>query len=120
MLAKLQERYEAVQKEVAEHEIRMAREQLAAQKDPAMALTYGDFVKWAIEHARELEKQLITAAKAVDIAREQLTVLFEEQKRYEIAEANRLEEEKREEQRQETILLDEVGSVGFVRKKEER
>ncbi|MDD5585929.1 MAG: hypothetical protein PHY92_03105 [Alphaproteobacteria bacterium] len=117
LLAKLLEHLDAVEKAIAEHEIRQAREQLAVQENPGAGLTYGAFVKWAIEYSRELEKQYVTAAKAVDLARGRLAELFEEQKRYEIAEAARLEEEKREEARQETIELDEIGSVGFIRKK---
>jgi flagellar export protein FliJ len=115
-LAKLLEHLEAIERAIAEHEIRQAREQLAIQENPAAAMTYGAFVKWAVDHARNLERQYVTVAKAVDLARGKLAELFEEQKRYEIAEADRLEELRREELRQETIELDEIGSVGFIRK----
>lgn len=117
LLAKLQAQLEQIERALAEHEIRQAREQLAAQKNPESAMTYGEFVRWAINYSRQLERQLATALKAVEIARDALAELFEEQKRYEIAEAARIEEERKEEARQETMKLDEVGSIGFVRKK---
>ena len=117
LLSKLQARLEAIEQAIMELEIRKAREQLAVEKHPEMAMTYGEFLRLAIKHARELEKQRLSAVKAVDIARDRLSEVFEEQKRYELAEAARLEEERREEQRLETIEMDEIGSVGFVRKK---
>ena len=116
LLAKLQARLDQIVSEIADHEIRQAREQVEVKKNPQSALTYGEFVKWAIKHSEELEKQRVTAVKAVDIARDRLAELFEEQKRYEIAEANRIEEERQEQLRQETLYLDEVGSVAHERK----
>jgi len=120
ILAKLQVRLEEILGQIAEHEIRQAREQLAVQEHPEMGLTYGAFVKKALRRSRELEKERVVAAKAVEIARERLAEVFEEQKRYEIAEEQRSEEERREELRQETIELDEIGSVFHVRKKKAR
>ncbi len=116
LLAKLQLRLEAITREIAEHEQRQEKERLAAQKDPELAVTYGEFIKWSIKRAQELERQRETAAKAVNIAREKLAELFEGQKRYEIAESNRLEEERLEQLRQETLYMDEVGSVAHERK----
>jgi hypothetical protein len=70
-----------------------------------------------VKEGRELEKQRQIGTAAVEAARLKLTELFEEQKRYEIAEAARLEAEKKEERRRETIELDEVGGVTYTRKK---
>lgn len=117
LLAKLQARLDAIRAEIAEHEALQERERQAVRKNPEAGLTYGAFVKWALAHAKELDQMFVTAAKAVEIARDKLAELFEEQKRYELAEAERIEEERREELRQETILLDEVGSVSYERRK---
>jgi flagellar export protein FliJ len=119
VLAKLQARLDEIERDIAELEIRQAREQVTVNEYPETALTYGAFLKWAIARARELENERQAAAVAVTIARDKLAELFEEQKRYEIAEQNRIEEEAREAARRERIEMDEIGSVSFVRKKKE-
>lgn len=120
ILIKLQEHLEKIEGAITELEIRRAREQIAVQENPTISVTYGDFLRWAIDHAHELEEQRLVAVKAVELARDKLAELFEEQKRYEIAEQHRLAEELKEEIRQERIELDEVGSVTFERRMRER
>lgn len=118
-LAKLQAHLAQIEYEITELEVRQATEQLAVQQNPDMALTYGDFVRWAVERSRELEERRKTAAHAVDLARDKLAQIFEEQKRYELAAAARDAEERRLEQKRETDELDEIGSVVFERRRGE-
>ena len=118
-LARLQARLDAIVKEITELEIQKAREQIAAEENPEARQTYGAFLKAAIKRGRDLEKSRMVAEAAVEVARDKLAELFEEQKRYEIAEEARVEAEAREERRQETIELDEVGGVTYQRKKNE-
>lgn len=120
LLARLQSHLDEVETSVAEHHLRCAREQIAAQQNPEYALTYGAFVRWSIERSHELDKMLYSAKKAVEIARDQLAQIFEEQKRYEIAQAARQEKARREALRHETLQLDEVGSISFLRKKKKK
>ena len=117
-LAKLQAYVEAVRERIALLEIEKAREQAAAEQEFAARQTYGAFLKGAIKRGQELDKELSAALQAVEIARDQLALLFEEQKRYEIAEENRLKAEAFEDNRREKSALDEVGSVSFQRKKD--
>lgn len=117
MLAMLQQRLDDIEKAVRDHEERKVLEQKAVQKNPETGLTYGAFVKWAIKRTRELEMQRIVASKAVDMARDNLAAVFEEQKRYELAEEARLEAERQEELRRETLELDEIGGVAHERRK---
>lgn len=119
MLAKLQERLAQIENDINELHRRQAIEQDTVQKNPATALTYGDFVRWAIERGRALEKQRLTAAAAVNVSRDKLAEVYAEQKRYELAAAAREAEKLREEQRQETAELDEVGNIAFMRRKGE-
>ena len=114
----LQERLEQIDGKIAQVEIRKAREQAAARDDEARA-TYGAFLKAAVAESRVLEKERQAAAMAVKIAQDKLALLFEEQKRYEIAEQQRITAETREENRRERIELDEIGSVIHERKKAE-
>jgi flagellar FliJ protein len=117
-LARLMERLEQIQSKIVELEIRKAREQEAAQDNEART-TYGAFLKNMAAQSRELEKERHTAAMAVRIAQDRLAELFEEQKRYEIAEEQRLAEEATAARRRETLALDEIGGVMHERKKAE-
>ena len=116
VLATLQERLEQIEWSIAQMEIRKARELEAAQDYQASA-TYGAFLKGLVVQERALEKERQTATMAVKIAQDRLAELFEEQKRYEIAEEQRIEAETREELRRERLDLDEIGSVMHERKK---
>ena len=117
MLARLQDKLEAIEHAIAQLEIEKAREQVAAKQNPENAITYGEFLKHAIVRGRKLEKERQIATAAVEAAHDKLAELFEEQKRDEIAEAARIEAEAREERKRETIELDEIGSVTHERRK---
>ena len=116
-LAKLQEIVDAIANAIAQVEIEKTREQLAAENNPEAQATYGAFLKQITAKARNLENERQAAAHAVELARAKLSELFEEQKRYEIADAARAEAEAKEEQRRIRIALDEVGSISYGRRK---
>jgi flagellar export protein FliJ len=116
VLARLQEQLEIIENAIAELEISKTREQIAAQENPEARTTYGAFLKAAVQRGREMDKQRQIALAAVEVARDKLSELFEEQKRYEVAEADRIAAEIKEENRRETQELDEIGSVSFNRK----
>ena len=115
-LARLLENLEKIEHQIAELEIIKAREQAAAQDEAARA-TYGAFLKGMVARGRKLEQERETAEMAVKLAQDKLSELFEEQKRYEIAEEQRIEQEANAERRLERIELDEVGAVMHERKK---
>ena len=119
LLARLQIHLEEVETEIMELEVRKVREQIVVKENPASAMTYGNFVRWAIDHGQELEEKRIIAETAVNLARERLAELFEEQKRNAIAETMRLEGERKGALRIERIDRDEVGSVSFERRMRE-
>jgi hypothetical protein len=116
VLTTLQERLEQIELSIAQLEIRKTCE-LEAARDLQASATYGAFLKTLIVQERALEKERQTAAMAVKIAQDRLAELFEEQKRYEIAEEQRIETETREELRRERLNLDEIGSIMHERKK---
>lgn len=109
-LAKLQENLDRILMHIDQLEKLKLREQSAA-KDPVARMTYGAFIKGVIDRSKVLEQERQIADQAVKKAQDKLAELFEEQKRYEIAEEQRLEKELREERRLETIELDEIGGV---------
>jgi len=117
-LALLHDVLDRIENDIAQLEISKAREQASSQDDAAR-LTYGAFLKSMIAKGRELEKNRQTVIEAVKIAQDKLAELFEEQKRYEIAEEQRIEAEARGERRRETLELDEIGGVMHERKREQ-
>jgi flagellar export protein FliJ len=116
-VAKLQERLAQIEKAIRDLETQKVQEQAAARKSAENAITYGAFLKAAVRRGRALEKDRQTAEAAVHVALGKLAELFEEQKRYEIAEERRIEEEKREELRRERVELDEIGGITHQRRK---
>ncbi|MGE3624132.1 MAG: flagellar FliJ family protein [Bdellovibrionales bacterium] len=117
VLARAQDRLEAVAAAIAKLENDRLAEQAAARKDPANAITYGAFVKETIRRREALDKDRQIAEAAVAAARDALAAVFEEQKRYEIAEATRLAAEEKAQDRLETAELDEIGGVTHERRK---
>ena len=118
LLSKLQDALAEVEKRIMMLEVEKAREQVVAQESADARATFGIYIKAAIQKGKDLEKHRLAAAAAVEAAREKLMELFEEQKRYETAEAARIEAEARKARQRETQDMDEVGSVQFARKKD--
>jgi len=117
VLAKLQERLDLIERAIIGLEAQKAHEQIITKKDPALAVTYGAYLKQALYQGRLLEKERQAAIVAVNAARDKLAELFEEQKRYEIAEEARRAADEREELKRETAELDEIGGVTHERRK---
>lgn len=116
VLAKLQEQLQTIEdKIVAQHVLQEQQKELL-HENPDMGLTYGAFLEQQLKKKEALEKEKGVMEYAIELALDKLAGLFEEQKRYEIAQQQREEEEKRIEADRETKILDEVGSVSFVRK----
>lgn len=120
VLAKMQEQLALILGHIEALQSEQEEQRNLLHTNPELAMTYGDYVKVALKKMELLEKKRRTAEIAVSAALEKLAEVFEEQKRYELAEQNRIEEEEREQQRRETHTLDEVGSVSFIRKKKRR
>jgi len=117
VLAKMREQLALVVAQVEALCDEQEQQRQLLHENPDLSLTYGEYVKNVIKKMEVLEKKKKAAEYAVDIAHQRLAEVFEEQKRYELAEQNRIEEEEREQQRRETHTLDEVGSISFIRKK---
>ena len=119
ILAKMQEQHAAVLLRIEELEAEQEQQRQLIHEDSSYALTYGEYVKRALTLREGLERKRRAAEYAVKLAHDKLAEVFEEQKRYEIAEQNRIDEEERLEQHRETLTLDEVGSISFVRRRKQ-
>src|ERR1700722_6337380 len=106
VLMQAQDRLVNTLQSIANLEAQKKTEQAAAKQHPENAVTLGEFLKRVIQRGRELDKERQIAEAGVNAAREKLTELFEEQKRYEIAEAARRVADEREQLRIETAELD--------------
>ncbi len=120
VVARMAERVDSLEKALAANHAQQVREGQAAAQDPGGALTYGAFLRRAIDEAQALEEQRRKALEAFDLAHAKLTELFEEQKRYEVAERNRLGLERRKQDRRESATLDELGQTTFLRARDEQ
>lgn len=120
LLLKLQQKLDAIIATLEAIEREKDEQEALLHEDPSLGVTYGDYLSRFLETKEILEKEKASTEHAVDIARDQLAELFEEQKRYEIAKQKRLDDITREEQRKDRIELDEIGSISFVRGKKER
>ncbi|MDD3181697.1 MAG: hypothetical protein PHD48_02685 [Alphaproteobacteria bacterium] len=117
IFAKMQEQLSIVLNQIDALALEQEQQRQLLHEHPSFALTYGEYVKRALMQKEGLERKRRAAELAVKLAHEKLTEVFEEQKRYEIAQQNRIDEAEREELRRETLTLDEVGSISFIRKK---
>lgn len=120
LLANLQKQLTDIQSQMDALVEQQAQQAAMLRQEPSLAINYDLYLKESIKRLEALEKRKRTMELAVGLARDKLAELFEEQKRYELAEKARLEEEEAEEQRRETHVLDEVGSVSFIRKKKKK
>ena len=120
MLAKVQARLDQVEAALVTLRQEKESERATVHNNPEAGMTYAVFVQGQVKREKELEKQRQTAQNAVAIARDKLAEVFAEQKRYELALAAHEEEKRREEQKQEMMEMDEIGSVRFARRRNQK
>jgi flagellar FliJ protein len=89
-----------------------------ANSDPESYFQLGPYIKSELARQQKLQRSLLVKEKEVDKERDTLALMFEELKRYEIAEANWQEQHAAELQKRETQSYDELAGVRFQRDKE--
>lgn len=117
ILAKLYQQMQAIDLKIAMLEGEKESQEGLLHEYPDMGMTYADYLTQYFKKRAAYNKEQNVMVKAIEMAQEKLAVQFGEQKRYEIAQTQRLATQRQEEAAQETKTLDEVGSVGFMRKK---
>lgn len=96
----------------------LVREQKVAARVPSEGgYYYGGYAQAVIARRETLAHSIAKTEDEVAAAREDLREAYRELKKYEVAQANRTAAEKKEEDRRETAVLDEVGLQAFIRKK---
>lgn len=101
--------------EALENEI--LAEQEAAKNNYEISFAYANYHKAAMKRRARLFQAIRAADHSVEIAAEAMREAFQELKRFEVAEEQRLAEEAAERKRKEAIVLDETASIRFFRKR---
>lgn len=118
MLADQLRQQAALQDRLAALEQEMAQEQEYANAMPTEAgLTYAAYAEVAIDRRDNLKKAIIIQAQGVEAARERLREAYLELKKYEVAEERREAELAAERTKVDQAELDEIGIMGYQRKK---
>jgi flagellar export protein FliJ len=92
-------------------------EQAAASSSREAASAYGNYARQLIERRQKLEQSLASVEQQLAEARETLAETYREVKRYEIASANRMVQQRKRLARQQQRTLDELGIENFRRKR---
>lgn len=100
MLMDLTQRADALEQEIKKEQ------EVAA--DQNVAFIYGEYARHAIERRETLQRSIVDAEAAVEAARDVLTELYQDMKRYEIARDRHLARKALEENRAEQAELDDI------------
>lgn len=104
-----------IEADITALDIAVLREQDAARRSHDVAFAYPGFARMAIDRRRDLIEALAAAQREVEIAAEAVTLAYQELKKFEVAQANRIKREKYEEAVRDQIRLDEMAIEGFRR-----
>ncbi|WP_353860368.1 flagellar FliJ family protein [Azospirillum formosense] len=105
-------------------EIERLKEEIAAERDTARgnveyAFTYSNYIQAAMERGKRLTQSMGQVEAQIAVATDEMAEAFQELKRYELAEEERLKREKEKLKRKEATMLDETALVGFRRRQRE-
>ncbi|AIB14684.1 hypothetical protein D9623_19940 [Azospirillum brasilense] len=105
-------------------EIERLKEEIAAERDTARgnveyAFTYSNYIQAAMERGKRLTQSMGQVEAQIAVATDEMAEAFQELKRYELAEEERLKREKEKLKRKEANMLDETALVGFRRRQRE-
>jgi flagellar protein FliJ len=118
-LAELQNLGDRLKAEIEKLKEEIAHEQATARDDFAVSFTYANFAQAAMERGRKLGESLLQVEVQISVATDQMAEAYQELKRFELAEEERLKREKDKQKRKEAIMLDETALVGFRRRQAE-
>ncbi|MCL2473970.1 MAG: hypothetical protein FWF23_03605 [Alphaproteobacteria bacterium] len=116
ILSKLRDNLDKIIETLVSMEEAFLKEQAIAKSDYNSRLTYEKFLEKFLSEKQQTENQKALIEEAVLLAHDKLSELFEEQKRYEIAEEQRLEEARGKEIKLENQITDEIGLVWHQRR----
>ncbi len=107
-LAEMQRRLDELGQVLLVHDAEVEREKAMARVDHDASMAFPRFHKAAQQRRERLVADIVEAGRQAEQAREEVAEAFQEVKRYEITEENRIERERRREAQLEQVRLDEV------------
>jgi hypothetical protein len=90
-------------------EVDLAREQVAADRTDVTSISLPAFIKATIDRRRKIEGSIAEIDRTIAAAREEITLAFQEFKKYETAQGNHLRREALKRSRREQTVSDELG-----------
>ncbi len=93
----------------------LAEQKIAAENPELAGFAYGGFASAVIAEREAIEKMIADQEAKIDAFRDEVADAFKELKTAEIAERNRLEAERAEEDKKEQDELDEIGARSATR-----
>lgn len=118
-LAELQNLADRLKAELERLKEEVANEQETARNNPDFAFNYANYAQAAMERGRRLTQSLGQVDVQIAVATDQMAEAFQELKRYELAEEERLKREKEKQKRKDANMLDETALVGFRRRQQD-
>jgi flagellar FliJ protein len=91
-------------------------ENQVASTDHDARFTYGSYVSAAIERRRTLDASVEDVRRQIEMAQEEVTIAYQELKKFEVAQSNRKRRVREEANRREQVVLDEIGIETFRRR----
>jgi flagellar export protein FliJ len=86
----------------------LAREQAAAERSPVSSVSLPAYIKATVERRRKIEGSIAELEKSIAAAREEITLAFQEFKKYETAHGNHQRREAMKRARREQASADEM------------
>lgn len=118
-LADLQNLHDRLCAELDRLRQEILHEQQTARNDPAVAFGYAAFARGARERDHRLQQSIAQVERQIAAATEAMSEAFQELKRFELAEEERLKREREKIRRKEDAMLDETALVGFRRRQQQ-
>lgn len=119
LLSQLRDEEERLRGQKTALEQELLHEQAAARANPGIAVTYGAYARNIIVRREKLDHAIADAAARVAAVTEALADTFQELKRYELAQEERIRRQNEELRKAQNAMLDEVALVGFQRRQKE-
>lgn len=118
-LAELQNLADRLKAEMERLKEEIAAEQAAARDNPEASYTYANYIRAAMDRGKRLTQSLGQVEAQITVATDDMAEAFQELKRYELAEEERMRREKEKIKRKEAEMMDETALVGFRRRQRE-
>lgn len=118
-LAELHSLADKLREQLAALEDEIKAEQETARQSTEAALTFANYITQANFRKKTLAESIAQVDRQIEVATDEMRDVFQEVKRYEIAQEERTRREKEKIRRREAAMFDEVAATGFQRRQKE-